>query len=251
MLPQQEILSLIDRYTQDSSYQALHWEGAFGDYVRIVHDHPEVLRDSYQRVYDLIISCGTEEYTENKDKLVRYRFFSDPEHGGADAVFGLERPLMHLVNVFKSASRHYGTERRILLLHGPVGSAKSTIVRLLKKGLEVYSRKPEGALYTFSWRMNDPDKGEAAEPCPMHEEPLHLLPPAVRAPLLKGINDQLNGNPKMVVDGDLCPSCRFYFRTLMQKYAGEPKTGSGTCPRLPSDPFRAGPGRSRNVSAKR
>ena len=55
MLPQQEILSLIDRYTQDSSYQALHWEGAFGDYVRIVHAHPEVLRDSFQRVYGLII----------------------------------------------------------------------------------------------------------------------------------------------------------------------------------------------------
>jgi len=223
MLPQPEIFSLIDRYTQDSSYQALHWEGGFEDYVRVVHEHPEVLRDSFQRVYALIISSGTEEYTENKDKLVRYRFFSDPESGGVDAVFGLERPLMHLVNVFKSASRHYGTDRRILLLHGPVGSAKSTIVRLLKKGLEAYSRKPEGALYTFSWRMTDPDKGEVTEPCPMHEEPLHLLPPAVRTPLLKGINDRLNGNPKIVVDGDLCPSCRFYFRTLMQKYAGDLK----------------------------
>jgi serine protein kinase len=223
MLPQPEIFSLIDRYTQDSSYQALHWEGGFEDYVRIVHEHPEVLRDSFQRVYALILSSGTEEFTENKDKLVRYRFFSDPENGGADAVFGLERPLMHLVNVFKSASRHYGTDRRILLLHGPVGSAKSTIVRLLKKGLEAYSRKPEGALYTFSWRMTEPDKGEVIEPCPMHEEPFHLLPSTVRTPLLKGINDGLNGNPKIVVDGDLCPSCRFYFRTLMQKYAGDLK----------------------------
>ena len=223
MLAQPDIYSLIDRYTQDSLYQALHWEGSFDDYLKIVLGHPEVLRDSFQRVYDLIISCGTEEYVENKDKLVRYRFFSDPENGGVDAVFGLERPLMHLVNVFKSASRHYGTERRILLLHGPVGSAKSTIVRLLKKGLEAYSRKPEGALYTFSWRMPGPDKSEGIEPCPMHEEPLHLLPSAIRAPLLKEINERLNGNPKMVVDGDLCPSCRFHFRTLMQKYGGDLK----------------------------
>ena len=134
MLPQTEILSWIDRYSQDSAYQALHWEGTMADYLKIVTENPEVLRDAFQRIYDLIISYGTEEYVENKEKLIRYRFFSDPDNGGADAVFGLERPLMHLVNIFKSASRHYGTERRILLLHGPVGSAKSTIVRLLEKG---------------------------------------------------------------------------------------------------------------------
>jgi serine protein kinase len=223
MLPQSEILSLIDRFTQNSSYQALHWEGTFSDYLRTVAEHPETLRDSFQRVYDLITLHGTEEYTENKDKLIRYRFFADPENGGVDAVFGLERPLMHLVNVFKSASRHYGTERRILLLHGPVGSAKSTIVRLLKKGLEAYSRRPEGALYTFSWKLTDPDKGEVVEPCPMHEEPLHLLPPVVREPLISEINSRLNGRPKVVIDGALCPSCRLYFRTLMQKYSGDLK----------------------------
>jgi serine protein kinase len=47
---------------------------------------------------------------------------------------------MRLVNVFKSAAYGYGTEKRVLLLHGPVGSSKSTIVRLLKRGLEQYSR---------------------------------------------------------------------------------------------------------------
>jgi len=223
MLPQQEVLSLIDRYTQQSAYQALHWEGTMAEYLKIIQENPFILRDAFQRVYDLITSYGTEEYVENKEKLIRYRFFSDPDNGGVDAVFGLERPLMHLVNVFKSASRHYGTERRILLLHGPVGSAKSTIVRLLKKGLEAYSRKPEGALYTFSWHLSDPDKGEIVEPCPMHEEPLHLLPPAVRDPLLNELNAKLNGRTKLVLDGDLCPSCRFYFRNLMQKYHGDLK----------------------------
>ena len=54
---------------------------------------------------------------------------------------------MKLVSVFKSAARGFGTERRVLLLHGPVGSAKSTITRLLKKGVEHYSRTSDGALY--------------------------------------------------------------------------------------------------------
>ena len=216
-----EVSSLIDRYTQDSAYQALHWEGAFADYLDLVTDKPELLRDAFQRVYDMITSYGTEEYVENKEKLVQYRFFSDPDNGGADAVFGLERPLMHLVNIFKSASRHYGTDRRILLLHGPVGSAKSTIVRLLKRGLERYSRTAEGALYTFAWHLSDPEKGAVVEPCPMHEEPLKILPRSIRGPLVNALNSRMNGHPKIAADGDLCPSCRFHFRTLMQTYAGD------------------------------
>jgi serine protein kinase len=172
---QPEIQTLIEKYTRDSAYQELHWEGTMAQYLETVGRSPEILRNAFQRIYDMIISYGIEEYTENKEKLFRYKFFSDPENGGKDAVYGLEKPLMHLVNIFKSASRHYGTERRVLLLHGPVGSAKSTIVRLLKKGLETYSRTREGAVYTFAWHLTDERGEEVAETCPMHEEPLHLV----------------------------------------------------------------------------
>ena len=55
---------------------------------------------------------------------MRYKFFADPIDNGADAIFGLERPLMQLVDFFKSAAQGYGTEKRILLLHGPVGSSQ-------------------------------------------------------------------------------------------------------------------------------
>ena len=70
-------------------------------------------------------------------------------NNGQDAVYGLDIALMRLINIFKSAAKRYGTERRVILLHGPVGSSKSTIARLLKGGLEVYSRRPEGALYSL------------------------------------------------------------------------------------------------------
>ena len=58
---------------------------------------------------------------------------------------------MRLVHVLKAAAEGYGPEKRVILLHGPVGSSKSTIARLLKKGIEHYSRTPDGALYTFDW----------------------------------------------------------------------------------------------------
>ena len=162
----QSMHSLLEGYSRNSAYESLHWEGSLDEYLAIVRANPHVLHDAFQRIYSLIISYGAEEYFENKEKLVRYAFFSDPDNNGKDAVFGLERSLMHLVSIFKSAAHHYGTERRILLLHGPVGSAKSTIVRLLKKGLESYSRKDEGALYTFSWQVEDDEQGQIGETCP-------------------------------------------------------------------------------------
>ena len=72
----------------------------------------------------MILSHGKTEYIDNKKKLIRYHFFSDERFGGRDAIFGLDVPLMKLVNVFKSAAQGYGTEKRVILLHGPVGSSQ-------------------------------------------------------------------------------------------------------------------------------
>ncbi len=158
----------------------------------------------------------------NKEKLVRYKFFEDPENDGQDAIFGLERTLINLVNILMSAANGYGTERRVLLLHGPVGSSKSTLARLLKKGLERYSRVEEGSLYSFSWKEEGPDGEVVFAPCPMHEEPLHLIPhehrPEVTAILAKGrgLDDF-----QVTIEGELCPFCRQMFNERMERYAGD------------------------------
>src|ERR1044071_1562993 len=185
------ILSAIANLQNPQECQELNWEGSFEDYLKLVQENPRVTRNAFQRIYDMIISHGTEEYVEHKKKFMRYRFFRDYMHDGRDAVYGIDQSLTHLVDIFKSASRNYGTERRVILLHGPVGSAKSTIVRLLKKGLEEYSRTPEGAMYTFTWTniANDVEKEVFALlsdelPCPMREEPLHLIPADQRDKLL-------------------------------------------------------------------
>ena len=132
-------------------YKEHHWTGTFDDYLELVKENPRITRNAFQRIYDMIMSYGKEEYVDAKKKLVHYKFFDDADNFGEDAVYGLDIPLMRLVNVFKSAALGYGTEKRVILLHGPVGSSKSTIARLLKKGLESYSKKPEGALYTYEW----------------------------------------------------------------------------------------------------
>jgi len=149
------LLTSIAGGVDTEQYRQLNWEGSFDEYLELVVKEPRITRNAYQRVYDMVMSYGQEEVTDHREKLIRYKFFSDPISSGRDAVFGMERSLMRLVSVLKSAAMGYGTERRVLLLHGPVGSAKSTIARLLKKGLEVYSKQEAGALYTFAWDLPD------------------------------------------------------------------------------------------------
>ena len=147
------LVSLIDKKLDVSNFREQHWEGSFWEYLDIVLENPTVARNAFQRVYDMILTYGHESYTHFKQEYIRYKFFGDPIDHGADAIYGLERPLMQLVDFFKSAAQGYGTEKRILLLHGPVGSSKSTIARLLKKGLENYSRTEAGRCYTYMWRV--------------------------------------------------------------------------------------------------
>jgi serine protein kinase len=219
-------VSMVDRIAamQDYDlYRDLSWEGSFEDYLSVVRQRPQVTRNSFQRIFDMIVSFGTEEYIDNKKKLIRYNFFRDEIGGGIDAIYGLDIPLMRLVHVFKAAAEAYGPEKRVILLHGPVGSSKSTIVRLIKKGLEHYSRTVEGALYSFEW-FNLREVGlstqEDTMPCPMHEEPLRLIPQEWRERAIEELglsNEQF----KVRVEGDLDPACRFVFRSLLAKYDGD------------------------------
>ncbi len=111
-----ELITLIGSRQNLDDYQKKHWTGSFSEYLDIVQRDPKVTRTAYQRIYDMIISHGTEEVAVNKEKTLRYKFFEDPENGGQDAIFGLERTLVNFVNILMSAANGYGTERRVLLL---------------------------------------------------------------------------------------------------------------------------------------
>ncbi|MCL4267578.1 MAG: serine protein kinase [Anaerolineae bacterium] len=212
-----DIMARIASMQDLTNFRNLHWEGSFVEYLEIVRTDPQVARSAYQRLYDMIISYGSEEYSRNREKLLHYYFFDDPFENGKDAVFGIDKQLMDLVQIFRSAAHRYGTERRVVLLHGPVGTAKSTIVRLLKKGIENYTRLDDGRLYSFRW---EPTEGELMD-CPMHEEPLHLVPPQFREAVMEELNDGRTGMERVIIEGDLCPACRFIFNDLLEKADGD------------------------------
>ncbi|MCC6971564.1 MAG: hypothetical protein IT434_15240 [Phycisphaerales bacterium] len=237
----EELVSLIESKLDRRRYQDQHWAGTFWEYLDICRENPGVVRNAYQRLYDAIMSYGCDRYRLFKKECIRYHFFSDPFDNGADGIFGLDFALMQLVDFLRSAAEGYGTDKRILLLHGPVGSSKSTIARLLKKGIEAYSRTTDGALYTFSWMLDEhceaspePDsppsgQGKRARktheyPCPMHEEPLVLVPREARDEVMAKLNAAFkpkHHGGKLRVSGEPDPFCRRVLDNLMEFYEGD------------------------------
>ncbi|MGE5085144.1 MAG: PrkA family serine protein kinase [Bacillota bacterium] len=222
-----DLHSLISNWQSSSATAKEHWSGTFSEYLDLVKKNPKITRNAYQRMYDMIVEEGTETYIDFKKEVIRYKFFNDTFNNGKDAVFGLDVQLMKLVNVLKAAALGYGTEKRVILLHGPVGSAKSTICRMLKKGLERYSHQPQGALYTFEWIDEKLEldgllgKGVKVFHSPMNEEPLLLIPEEMRPALYDQINKGQEGSYRVHVDGELSPPSRFIFKNLMEKYDGD------------------------------
>jgi len=151
----------------------LQWEGTFKDYLEIVSKNPKVADLGHARLYDMIIAAGVEDPGEGQPKV--YKFFEDE-------LFGMEKTIQHLVEEYLApAARRLDIRKRILMLVGPVGGGKSTLVTLIKRGLEKYSRTDAGAVYAI--------KGS-----PMHEEPLHLIPEELRADFKRQFNIHIEGD---------------------------------------------------------
>lgn len=222
----QEWAKYLNQIQPKEEFKQLNWEGSFFEYLEMVKGNSSLARNAFQRMYDMVLSWGVENYIDYKKEVARYKFFDDPIENGKDAVFGLDIQLMKLVNFFKSAAYGYGTEKRVLLLHGPVGSAKSTIARVLKKGIEHYSKTDAGALYSFKWidpsGKGEPLFGGATEMMsPMNEDPLKLIPEDMRAQVITELNRSSKSEYRVNIKGDLDPASRFVMRELMKRYHGD------------------------------
>ncbi len=194
------------------AYGRLRWQGTLGEYLAKVQQDPGLARNAWQRCLDMIEGHGGTETAQGR----RWNLFHDPLGGGHDAIFGLDKSLSDLVDMLRAGAHHLGPERRMLLLHGPVGSAKSTIARLLKRGLEEYTRRDEGQIYTFTWDVD----GEQV-PSPMNQDPLLLLPTEVRQTVQAQLNDKWAGEYELRIEGDLDPVSQFYYDLLMDRYSGD------------------------------
>jgi serine protein kinase len=228
------ILSKYAGFYDRKEFLSLNEEMSFAEYMALCHENPKLARNAFQYVYDMIVEKGTSTFERYRKTYTKYHFFEDSEI----PVFGLEETLASFVDFIHGAAGGYGTEHRVLLLHGPVGSSKSTICRRLKRGLETYSKSKQGAWYTFKW-VNLPttadEKGPAIytsseDVCPMNENPIKLMPPAMRKEIFKDLNhalremtpeDERNSLYVLGSEGDLNPRCKLFLSMLLKRYDGD------------------------------
>ncbi len=213
-----------------NEFLSLHDECSYTEYLDRVYSNPLLARTAYQRIYDMIMSKGSEEFQRYRKKLTRYKFFDDPDI----PIFGLAETLDSLVKFIRGAAGGYGTEKRVLLLHGPVGSSKSTIARRIKRGLEDYTRTQDGILFTYKW-VNLPTGQDGIythteDMCPMHEDPLKLMPPKMRKKVLDELNairrdnlrdEEKNSAYSLRCEGELNPRCKKFMEELLLRYKGD------------------------------
>lgn len=225
------ILSKIASKFDKNKFKKLNEEITFSEYLDLVYKNPRLARTAYQYLYDMIISKGTKKIERYRRTYIHYNFFDDSE----TPIFGLEETLHQLVQFFKGAAGGYGPERRFLLLHGPVGSSKSTILRAIKRGLEKYSLTEDGAWYTFKWVNLPTDKEDgiytsSEDTSAMREDPLKLLPPEMRKEVVDELNQILtkktpeqerNSLYKIHIEGELDPRSKKFMQELLLRYDGD------------------------------
>src|SRR5438876_74089 len=158
-------------------HRAAHWTGSFAKFLEAIFpaDPHGLARSSHQYVWDMMRAEG---FDDTKGRL-RCQLFEDE-------LYGINDTIERLVDYFKAASAGSEVGRRLLLLLGPPSGGKSTLVILLKRGLEEYSHTDAGALY-------------AIHGCPVHESPLHLIPHTLRP--------QFRQTYGVEITGELCPFC--------------------------------------------
>jgi predicted Ser/Thr protein kinase len=126
---------------------------AFSEYLELLGTDPvRYARDASRYVRDAFDHYGVVDIEEPWGTFKRWKLFDlafDPpsiDH----ALIGQEHVQEEIYRSLSNFARE-GRPNRLVLLHGPNGSAKSTIVGCILRGLENYSTLDEGALYRFNW----------------------------------------------------------------------------------------------------
>ncbi len=174
-----EFIDSLAEYAQRT--RAQRWEGTLGDFLRDIfpQDPARLARTSHQYLWDMIRWHGTDTSSEGEG-VTAYHLF-------ADELYGIDEPLERFANYFKAASEGSEVGRRLLLLLGPPSGGKSSLVTIIKRGLEAYSLSDEGAIY-------------AVKDSPVHENPLNLIPPAKRGELRELYGVEIEGEPTPYVE---------------------------------------------------
>lgn len=227
----------------------------YGEWLEVMLERPaQNLRSASQYLKDVFDHFGVEARDLPQGRIGRYKLFDAPWAGGDGRVAGQEQVQQELYRLLSNFVRD-GRVSKLILMHGPNGSAKSSLVRCLQEAMEQYSKAPEGALYSYAWifpsekivksrlgfgdrvetTLQDPagsyahlsaEQIDARLPCEMRDHPIFLVPREERAKLVQQL--QAEGKipsdfvvSRYILEGDMSPRDRAIYDALLMAHDGD------------------------------
>ncbi len=249
---QTDLLSAVNEHVLDQ-FAARKAILSYDQYVSLFEANPKrFTRGAYQYLTDMIEYYGPRKHGGNHGPA-GYAVFDQKFNGGKGAVWGQAEVEFEIIRILRGFAR-VGMADKLILMHGPNGSAKTSIVRCLMKGLEHYSTLDEGALYHFNWIFPEerftretigfskdkqtpinPEMSYALLPedriaaklgCPLRDNPFFLIPKEQRRRIiteLRQTNEDFKDHQlsEYLMEGDLSPKNREIFDALLSAYNGD------------------------------
>ncbi len=228
---------------------------SYEEYLNLfLQDPRRQARNAAQYLREVMDHFGTEQVPHPRGKIRRFKLFDLKDGDREGAVAGQEEVQNDIYRLLGNFTRS-GRINKLILLHGPNGSAKSSLINGLKRAMEAYSALPQGALYRINW-IFPTDKlvkgsigfgeksagGELATyahlgvenvevrlSCELRCHPLFVIPREERARFLEQALKQAPtdeaGREFVLADyllnGELCHKCRKVYAGLLVANGGE------------------------------
>jgi serine protein kinase len=231
---------------------------SFAEFLEVFEKEPlRYTRDASRYLRDVFDHFGVVKVEHPWGTFNRYKLFDLPWEKTAPgiaargALIGQELVQEEIYRSLSNFARE-GKPNRLVLLHGPNGSAKSTIVSCLMAALERYSMLDEGALYFFSWVFpttksvrgslgfgHGSTEGKGADSyahlpddqidakllIEVRDHPLFLVPVEERAKLLEAAYaaakaKQTEAPSEWILRGELSHKSQQVFEALLSSYKG-------------------------------
>lgn len=225
---------------------------SFAQYLSLFEARPDLLgRSSAQYLKSVLDHHGTRTVETPGGVLLRYSLFDIPFEEGRERLVGQEMVQQDFYRILANFAQE-GRASRLVLLHGPNGSAKTSFVQCLARAMVDYSGTEDGAVYSFNWvfpkssylgkRVGFDAGGDlppdleshafldemniaARVPAELRDHPLFLLPRDDRQAFLDGLSatgkipDTFRFADNLL-HGDLGPVSRRIFDALLASYGG-------------------------------
>ena len=121
---------------------------SFSGFLNRLRDRPShMVRNAAQYLYDTFNHFGSREISQ--DGQTRWKIFDLGTHKNVPIV-GAESVQEEIYKIIAGFVRQ-GYSNKLLMMHGPNGSAKTSIVESIAHAMQKYSETDEGAVYRFNW----------------------------------------------------------------------------------------------------